>query len=188
VFRKLNSSSRSVSYIEIAEGEETMAAESNSWFPLFEFQDWSYESFLTLPTDPEKAALPGTPVTAKKWAKGEFACGQAFKTAEGYTLDGMLSFRPGVGLSVAAHGANGNDGEPATFTATGTGVEGPTKGAVYELAGWVFPSEVRNGAARVVSIRGSVRAVRGPDVRPDVELGGMPLGTVGAFVITGRAQ
>jgi hypothetical protein len=165
-----------------------MAAENNSWFPLFEFQDWSYESFLTLPTESEQTALPGAPVTGRKWAKGEFACGQAFKTADGYRLDGTLTFRPGVALAVAAHGTNGSEGEPATFEAIGTGVEGPTKGAEYKLVGWVFPGEILNGAARAVSIRGSVRAVRGPDARPEPELGGMPLGTVGGFVITGRAQ
>lgn len=50
----------------------------------------------------------------------------------------------------------------------------------------VFPREIRDGAARMLRIEGSVGAVRGSDARPDIELGGMPLGTVGKFVITGR--
>jgi hypothetical protein len=165
-----------------------MAADGNSWFPLFEFQSWAYESFLMLPTDAEQAAPPGSAVTGKKWAKGEFACGQAFKTAEGYTLDGTLTFASGVGLSVMAHGACGNDGAPATFEAIGTGVDGPLKGTIYKLVGWVFPGEIRNGAARAVSVQGAIQAVRGPDTRPDREPGGMPLGTVGKFMLTGRPE
>ena len=41
-----------------------------------------------------------------------------------------------------------------------------------------------NGAAKVLVVQGSVRAVRGPDTKPEVELGGMPAGpTVGTFAI-----
>lgn len=161
-----------------------MTTDTDSWFPLFEFQDWIYQSFLVLPTPEENDALPGTAVTAKKWAKGTLLCGQAFKVADGYTLDGTLSFRPGVELKVSAKGALGSGNSPATFEATGIGTEGPTKGAIYQLAGWVFPEEpIQNGAGRVLSVRGSVRAVRGSDSKPETELGGMPVGTVGAFVI-----
>ena len=39
-----------------------------------------------------------------------------------------------------------------------------------------------------MTAEGAVRAVRGPDARPDPELGGMPLGTVGAFVIVGTPE
>jgi hypothetical protein len=81
-------------------------------------------------------------------------------------------------------GGLGSGNAPATFEATGTGTEGITKGAIYRLFGWVFPEEpVVQGAARVLSIRGSVWAVRGPDAQPEIELGRMPVGTVGAFVI-----
>lgn len=164
-----------------------MAIDTDSWFPLFEFQDWFYQSFLVLPTDEENDALPGTTVTAKKWAKGEFLCGQAFKTADGYTLGGTLSFRPGVELAVSAKGAFGIGNNPAPFEATGTGTEGPTKGAIYQLVGWVFPEQpIQNNAARVLSVRGSVRAVRGPDTKPENDLGGMPVGTVGTFLIVSR--
>jgi hypothetical protein len=165
-----------------------MATNTDTWFPLFEFQEWIYQSFLVLPTPEEDDALPGTEVTAKKWAKGTFLCGQAFRAAESYTLGGALAFRPGVELSVSAKGALGTGSNPAPFEATGTGTEGPTKGAIYRLVGWAFPQEpIENGAARVLSIRGSVWAVRGPDAKPEIELGGMPARTtVGAFVIVSR--
>jgi hypothetical protein len=167
-----------------------MATDINSpWFPLFEFQDWIYQSFLILPTPEESSALPGTAITSNKWAKGMFVCGQAFKAADGYTLSGTLSFDsppapPGTELQVSVKGALGPGNAPATFEATGAGTEGVTKGAIYRLFGWVFPEEpVVQGAGRVLSIRGSVWAVRGPDTKPDIELGRMPIGTVGAFVI-----
>ena len=37
-----------------------MATDTDSWFPLFEFQDWIYQSFLVLSTPEENDALPGT--------------------------------------------------------------------------------------------------------------------------------
>jgi hypothetical protein len=124
-------------------------ASTDSWFPLFEFQDWTYESVLILPTSAESNADPGTVVTAKKWAKGELFCGQAFNTADGYTLDGRLSFLPGVELLVSGKGALGVGNNPAPFEATGTGTDGPTKGAIYQLVGWVFPEKpILNGAGR----------------------------------------
>lgn len=159
------------------------------WFPLFEFQDWIYQSFLVLPTPEENFALPGAAIAAKKWAKGTFGCGQAFNSSDGYTLDGILSFDsppapPGTQLIVSVKGALGSGNTPATFEATGTGTGGVTKGAIYKLVGWVFPEDpVVQGGGRVLSVRGSVRAVRGPDTNPEIELGRMPVGTVGAFVI-----
>jgi hypothetical protein len=162
-----------------------MTANTNSWFPLFEFQDWIYQSFLVLPTNEDNDAIPGSLVSAKKWAKGSLVCGQAFKSEEGYSLTGRLSFRPGVELSVSAKGALGVGDDPAPFEAIGEGTDGPTKGSVYELSGWVFPEEpIQAGAAKVLSIKGSVRAVRGPDTKPETELGGTPAKvTVGTFVI-----
>lgn len=159
------------------------------WFPLFEFQDWVYQSFLVLPIPEEIAAAPGGAVTARTWAKGAFRCGQAFTSgSDGYDLSGILSFAPGIELYVTVKGILGKGDAPATFEATGTGMDGPTKGAVYTLLGWVFPEAPgQAGASRVLSVRGAVRAVRGPDARPETELGKMPVGTVGAFVIT-RAQ
>jgi hypothetical protein len=162
-----------------------MEREAGSWFPLFEFQDYSYQSFLLLPTAEQDQAAPGAAIDGKKWAKGTLLCGQAFDTGGGYRLDGTLSFRPGIELAVSAKGALGKGDAPATFEATGTGIDGPLKGAIYELVGWVFPElPIANAAGRVLSVRGSVRAVRGPDAKPEAEAGGMPLGTVGAFVIT----
>lgn len=165
-----------------------MATDTDLWFPLFEFQDWFYQSFLVLPTDEENDALPGTAVTAKKWAKGEFLCGQAFNFGDdGYTLDGTLRFKEGVELKVSAKGTKGLGNAPATFEAIGTGIEKPTKGAIYRIFGWIFPVEpITSGGARPLSIRGTVWAVRGPDAKPDTELGGMPAGTVGSFFIVSR--
>lgn len=66
-----------------------------------------------------------------------------------------------------------------------------TKGAVYQFSGWAFPEMASFAtaagnatAARVVRISGAVMAVRGSDQKPETELGGMPLGTVGSFLIT----
>jgi hypothetical protein len=165
-----------------------MATDTEStWFPLFEFQDWTYQSVLVLPTSEENAAAPGAGVTAKKWAEGSLLLGQAFNAPdEGYDmLSGRLSFRPGIELEVSAKGTLGSGTAPASFEATGTGTEGDTKGAIYQLTGWVFAEEpIVQGASRVLSVRGSVRAIRGPDTNPAIELGGMPAGTtVGSFVI-----
>jgi hypothetical protein len=165
-------------------------AASSSWFPLFEFQEWAYESTLINLTPGAIDPVPDTALTATRWAKGTLSVGQAFTAAgDRYTLDGDLSFASGVTLKVSASGALGSGSAPATFTATGIGTDGPTKGASYDLVGWVFPEEpIANQAARVLTIRGSVRAVRGPDARPATELGGMPVGTVGAFLITRRTS
>jgi hypothetical protein len=164
-----------------------MATDTGStWFPLFEFQDWTYQSVLVLPTPEENTAAPGAGVTAKKWAQGSLFLGQAIKAPEdGYTLGGRLEFRPGVELEVSAKGALGSENTPASFEATGTGTKEPTKGAIYQLIGWVFPEQpIVQGAGRVLSIRGSVRAVRGPDTNPEMDLGGMPVGeTVGSFIV-----
>jgi hypothetical protein len=85
-----------------------------------------------------------------------------------YTLDGTLSFRPGIELKVSAEGVLGSGNTPATFEATGVGTEGPTKGAIYELLGWVFAEQpIVAGGGRVLSVRGSVRALRGPDTKPE---------------------
>jgi hypothetical protein len=166
-----------------------MLTETDSWFPLFEFQDYIYQSFLVLPTPAENDAPPTTAVTAKKWAKGTFLCGQAFRDDNGYKLDGTLSFRPGVELSVSVKGTLGTGNNPASFEATGTGTQGPTKGAIYQLVGWVFPEEpIQNRAARVLTIKGSIWAVRGSDPQPEIELGGYPVRMVGSFVIIGSKQ
>jgi hypothetical protein len=161
-----------------------MAIDTDSkWFPLFEFQDWSYRSFLISPA-PEGASATAAAPAARQWAKGALVCGQAFSSPDGYTLSGNLVMGPGIELAVSAKGDLGSEDAPGTFEATGTGTEGVTKGAVYQLVGWVFAEQpVANGAGKVLSVRGSVRAVRGPDARPETELGGMPLDTVGLFEI-----
>jgi hypothetical protein len=154
------------------------------WFPLFEFEDWRYRSYLVLPTPEDEHAKPGSPAQARKWAQGAFACGQAMRDVPGYALDGVLTLAPGVTLAVKASGTLGRGQAPATFEATGTGVNGPLKGALYDLTGWVFPvATVANGAARVQRVCGAIRAVRGPDPRPDADPGGAALGTVGTFLI-----
>lgn len=159
------------------------------WFPLYEFQEFVYQSFLVLPTPAEIAASPGAAVTAKKWAKGDFLQGQAFQGAENtYTLSATLQFDSGPKLDVSIKGNQGIGHSPGTFEAIGTGVEGPLKGAIYSLSGWVFPEEpITNNSARVLKVCGSVRAVRGTDAKPEIEPGGMPLGTVGYFTITRKS-
>lgn len=154
-----------------------MTPDSASVFiPAFEFQDWDYQSFLVLPTDDESGANPGAPVTCKKWAMGKLLLSDS---PDGLGGAGFLTFPNGAKLNVQVTGTPGTDDTPATFEATGRGMEGVTKGAEYQLTGWAF----RGADGKVESVRGSVRAVRGPDASPTVELGRMSVGTVGAFVI-----
>jgi len=161
-----------------------MSNENATWFPLFEFQDYSYQSIVAV-----AAPLTGTagaappPVTARTWGMGQFACGQAFQSGDGYTAGGKLVFKEGIELAVQIQGTFGKGVEPASFQAVGCAPDGPIKGATYQLVGWVFPESINNGAGRVLSVRGSVRAVAGPDSNPTVELGGLPLDTVGVFEI-----
>jgi hypothetical protein len=160
-----------------------MAIDEVKWFPLFEFQNYNYFSVVMVPDLKTSEVLPPAPIAARKWGMGTFICGQAFQTADGYTLEGRLAIKPGVEMTVSAHGNLGNANEPASFEAVGTGAAGPIAGAIYQLAGWVFPESVDGGAGKVLSVRGSIRAVRGPDANPTIELGGMPLETVGIFEI-----
>ena len=156
------------------------------WFPLYEFQEFIYQSFLVLPTPAEIAVSPGAVVTAKKWAKGDFLQGQAFQgDKDTYTLSATLQFDSGPRLDISVKGDQGIGHSSGTFEAIGTGIEGPLKGAIYSLYGWVFPEEpIINNAARVLKVSGTVRAVRGTDAKPEIEPGGMPLGTVGYFIIS----
>jgi len=168
-----------------------------TWFPLFEFQEWTYQS--TVLTATPVAAASGTPLSARIWGAGKFECGQAFRDveggmaplgaeaqapSEGYTLAGRLIFRPGVELAVTVCGRLGIGDAPAHFEATAVANDGPMAGAVSKLIGWAFPElPIRNAAAPVVAIRGAVWVVRGTDATPLTEPGGMPVGTVGSFVI-----
>lgn len=152
-------------------------ADDAVFIPAFEFQDWSYQSFLIPPSPARDSAKPGDDVPAKKWAMGKLTLSDS---PDGYAAAGFLDFAPGVQLRVTVKGTPGKGEIPATFDTTGVGEKGPTKGAEYQLTGWVF----RGDDGKVESVRGSVRAVRGPDARPTHDLGGMPVGTVGAFIIS----
>ena len=156
--------------------DSVIAADETNFIPAFEFQDWVYQSFLVLPTPEQAKAAPGTEVAAKKWAMGKLLLSDGVDGGAA----GFLTFAPGVQLKVTVKNTPGKGSVPATFEATGVGAEGVTKGAEYQLTGWAF----RGADGKVESVRGSVRAVRGPDTKPDVELGKMPVGTVGAFVIS----
>ena len=155
------------------------------WFPLFEFQDWIYQSYLVLPQADDAVAAPGAPINAKKWSMGVLLFGQAFNADSGrYTLSGTLRFPSGVELAIITQGSLGSIHAPASFEATATGTHGALKGMVSELVGWVFPElPIANAAARVLCVRGAIRAVRGTDAKPEIDPSGMPLGTVGTFVI-----
>ena len=149
---------------------------ASDFIPAFEFQDWTYQSFLLLPTADESSAAPGAETTAKKWAMGKL---QLSDSPAGYAANGFLDFAPSVQLRVRVKFVPGIDDTPATFEASGIGEEGVTKGAEYQLIGWAFAG----ADGKVESVRGSVRAVRGPDSSPGTELGRMPIGTVGAFIM-----
>jgi hypothetical protein len=150
---------------------------ANHSIPAFEFQDWTYQSFLVLPNDEELSGTVGTGVTARKWAMGRLRLSDS---PDGYEANGFLDFRPGVQLRIPVKGVPGKDGIPATFAASGVDEDGVTKGSEYQLMGWAFAGT--DGKAE--SVWGSVRAVCGPDSSPGTELGRMPVGTVGSFTIT----
>ncbi|MBD2065991.1 hypothetical protein H6F93_00285 [Leptolyngbya sp. FACHB-671] len=154
---------------------------STIWTPQFGMKNWTYESFLVLPTKSEEATPPGSTVTAKRWAQGHLYLEDSIDISKP-TAVGSLIFPTQVGeirLDVKASVEEGTDS--ARFEATGEVKDTvPAKGAFYTLVGWAF----RGKDDKVVRIQGSVLAVRGSDARPDVELGGMPIGTVGAFIIT----
>ena len=156
--------------------EDVTAADESNFIPAFEFQDWVYQSFLVLPTPEQMKAAPETDVAAKKWAMGKLLLSDGVDGGAA----GFLTFARGVQLKIKVINTPGKGSVPATFEATGVGAEGITKGAEYQRTGWTF----RGADGKVESVRGSVRAVRGPDSKPDVELGKMPVGTVGAFVIS----
>ena len=146
---------------------------------------WNYQSFLVLPTEAELAGPPGTAVTARTWAKGRLVVPEAAGE-----FRGELTFAPGVTLSLHGHIAAATDLVPATLEATGEGLEGVTRGAIYTLRGWIVASS-SNGQQQV---RGGVLAVRGPAIPgtdpvqfADRELAGQPIGTAGAFVLTRAA-
>ena len=127
-----------------------MTTDINSmWIPTFGLEEWTYQSFLLLPTPDEHSAAPGTAITCKKWARGKL---RLTDSEFGYAATGTLAFAPSIELAVSVRGTPGVDSTPATFEATGTGLEGKTKGAIYELAGWAFCGADGN----VESVRGSM--------------------------------
>ena len=150
---------------------------ADQFVPAFEFQDWNYQSFLILPTPDEGKAQPGSSVTAKKWAMGKLTLSDS---PDGYEANGFLDFGSGVRLEVKVNFQPGEDGAPASFEANGIGEEGLAIGSHYHLTGWAFPGS----DGKVEHVQGAIRAVRGPDSDPQIELGQMPIGTVGAFHIS----
>jgi hypothetical protein len=147
---------------------------------IFGMRHWKYQSFLILPTDAENVAQPGATINAKKWAMGELYLEDAID--ENPDAVGTLEFPTVRGLLKLAVKAVLEQGSPAKFEAIGEVQEStnPAKGACYALVGWAFQDK----DGRVAKITGSVRAVRGTDAKPDQDLGGMPIGTVGLFTIS----
>lgn len=138
---------------------------------------WLYQSFLILSAETEQGTLAGSPAQARKWAKGTLTIAED----AGNQIVGELVFAPEVALSVNGCISPATETLPAVFTASGKGLEGATKGAIYQISGWMIPSP---DPSQRPTIRGSVLAVRGTDAKPEIELGGEPVGTVGAFVLS----
>ncbi len=138
---------------------------------------WKYQSYL-LPTAIQDDSKPGSDITGKKWASGVLDIGDIVGLE---IADRRLVFAPGVELIVTIKLVPQEMGEPYEFKAIGVGKSGPTAGAVYDLVGWAQVSG--DNDRRVVSAKGAIRAVRGPDAKPGTELGGMPVETVGSFVL-----
>lgn len=135
---------------------------------------WRYQSFLILPTPSEQEAPPNAAVTARKWAMGTLTV-----SADTYPeVGGELEFAPGITLTVKGRILAPPDSSSEILMATGQGLTGPTKGSISKIVGTVA-SEANGQQA----IYGSVLGVRGPDTQPTVN-GGMPIGTMGTFVLT----
>jgi hypothetical protein len=155
------------------------------WFPLFEFADFTYWTFLVLPEAEELMGLSGGPVTAKSSSIGSISFGQAFKEAgDRYRVSGWIDTSGRPRIEVNATGALRSGGTPATFEATCEEVDGENRRPVCELVGWVFPQEpIQYGAARVLNVRGSVRMLSGTDTATPAGVGGVRRGDVGLFEI-----
>jgi len=132
--------------------------------------NWDYQSFLVKPTSDEWEALPPKPVTANKWAKGKLTIAES----ESSRVLGELVFAPDITLSVHGRILPATETLPAVLEATGEGSSEATEGAVYQITGWIIFDPIKEIARP--TIRGSILAVT-----PD--LGGEPIGTVGAFVL-----
>lgn len=158
---------------------------SSVWTPSFWMHNWVYQSFLILPTDLEKQSPAGsTSITARKWATGKLHLEGAIDPPPAPDVIGSLVFpgsKGGITLKVKAFVEKGIS--PVKFEATGEvqNTSSPEiNGAMYKLLGWAFRGE----GDKVEKIEGCIIAIRGSDTRPDVELGGMQIGTVGAFIIS----
>jgi hypothetical protein len=142
---------------------------------------WSYQSFLLLPTDAELADKPGSAVTSRKWASGQL---NVLSETDG-EFEGELVFAPDIKLNVKGKILPSTNSLPAIFEAIGEGLHSPTtnptKGAIYKIMGWIPTSF--NGENQL-NVCGSVLAVRGADPNPEIELGKMPIGTMGTFVLS----
>lgn len=135
---------------------------------------WYYRSFLILPTPSEEEAPPGSAITARKWAMGTLTVPAGTHP----DVSGELAFATGATLAVKGHVLPASDLSSAILVATGEGLTGPTKGSIYQITGAFF-----NDANGQQFIYGSTLGVRGPDTQPDVA-GGMPINTVGTFVLS----
>jgi hypothetical protein len=145
---------------------------------------WEWQSFLVLPKATEGADPPAS-VTARRWAKGKLTIPN--DTDEAFS--GELALGPSVTLSVNGRVSPATDSRPALLEATGEALGGPIKGTRYQILGWLVQPASDPGER--LELRGSVRAERGPAI-PNTnpveyaknEPGGMPVGTVGACVLT----
>jgi len=139
---------------------------------------WDYQSFLILSTSPGRDATPVSPLALRRWAMGTLTLAPCTSP----DVRGELTFAPGVALTVKGHITPASDMSPTVLVATGEGLSGPTKGSLYQIAGTAVID-----ANKRQSIHGWVLAVRGPDANPKKELGGLPTGTVGTFVLSEQA-
>lgn len=137
---------------------------------------WNYRSFLILPAEGKKKAINGDAVAIKQWAVGTL---EILSSTE-HEFSGELTMVPPIKISVKGKFLTALDGVPAGFEAIGAG-EGMATGAVYKLTGWIDPDSA--DPSKPISIEGAIVAVHGSTAKPEKELGGEPIGTVGAFVL-----
>lgn len=160
------------------------SALSSAPVPVFNRENWLYQSFLIPDSSERDAAAMGDTVAARKWAMGKLTLSLQ-ENDGGASSSGIMEF-PQVGpakieLDVELMGIAARDDAPATYEINAKG-KGVIHGAQYQLTGWVTLDD----QGFVDRIQGSVRAVSGATVRRSVELGGEPIGTIGSFIISKR--
>ena len=145
---------------------------------------WDHNSYLVIQTPEQFDKAPMPPPTAPikvnavKWAKG------VLTLKAGAPGKGTLVLLP-TKLKLDVEFKLNEVGGVVRLSGTGTARAGdPIQGAEYELAA----SASRDDSGAITEFVGSIRASKAMKAKPGYEPGGQPVGTVGLFKLTRRAE